>query len=549
MVGPLSTVSVCRRACLCVLGVAAVGFVLPPPIASAEPATGRVTAQKPHKKKPHKPKAGKHAAAGPYVAPAPPAAPEAAARKPAAPPLAIERLQLDNGLRVVLAPDHGSPAVSVAVIYDAGARNEERGSAGLAHLVEHLMFQGSANVLRGEHERLLGVRGGEASSHTESDRTAFVDIAPASELPLLLWLEADRMKSLQITTEAVAAQRDVLVAEHQRDVQGAPLGAARVRLRELVFQAFWPYEHDPRGLLADIGQLRPEAARAFYDAHYGASNAVVTVVGDFEIEHATQLVHRFFETARKQERPPAFDAPPQPEQTSQRMAVLEDAQLRAPAFLFGWPAPSGRTDDTYALSVALDVLAEGPASRLAQRLQTERTIASRIHPFAERQRGQDLLGLEVAVADEAQRAEAERLVEQELEALSKAGPTEAEMARFRGHAEAAAWRSQASFSDRALLLGKAELTHGDARLVEGELGRAFGVTRERVRAAVSRYMSPSHRTLVEVLPPRDGSDKGPPRAAAPRPAAWRGPAPPFRPAPPAPPAPKKPAKRPKPRAH
>lgn len=479
--------------------------------AGAEPA--RQTAQR-QRKRPARPKApqGRAPAALGQQASA-----EHAARPPVEPPISVDRWQLDNGLRVVLAPARRAPRVAVAMLYDVGARNEERGSAGLAHLVEKLMTQGSANVPRGEHDRLLSARGGRSSSRTENDRTWYVDEASASELPLLLWLEADRLKSLQMTQDALTTQRASLLAELSRE-QAAPLDAARTRLRELVFQASWPIEHDPRGLPADIAQLRLEQAQTFHETYYVASNAVLVITGDFDTEHATQLVHRFFETARKQERPAPLALPLQHEQSSQRLAVLEDARLTSPALLFGWAAPMTRTDDGYALRAALDILAQGPSARLAQRLMSERQLATDVTPFIERQRGQALLGLRVALVDDAKRAEAERIVEQELDALVKAGPSEAELARYRAHAEADAWELYDDEGERARALGEIELMHGDARLAADELSRAFGVTREHVRAAVGRYLIPSRRTLVEALPPASERASKPHQAPVAQPA-------------------------------
>jgi zinc protease len=477
-------------------------------------------AQKAPKKHGIKHRPGKIGHGAPVAAP-PPAGPEPPPRPLTAVPLAIERLTLDNGLRVVLAPERRAPRVAVAMVYDAGARNEERGATGLARLVERLMYQGSANVQKGEHERLVAARGGTTRGETSADRAAFVDEAPSSELPLLLWLEADRLKSLQIGSESAIAQRTVMLGELGQRAAEVPLAAGRTRLRELVFQAFWPYEHDPWGGAADVSALRAEAAQSFYDTFYAANNAVLVIAGDFEGEHATQLVHRFFETARKQERPPTFVAPPLPEQTSQRSAVLEAPRLRQPSFFFGWAAPPNRTDESYAIDAAIDLLAS-PRGRLPLRLSIEKPVASRVEAFSEHQRLADLVGLEIDLADEAQRAEAERIVEAEIDALAHSGPTDAEMARYRSHAEARSWRLLGPLDTRALTLGDFELFHGDARLAAGELARVEAVTRDKVRAAAARFLSPSRRTLVEILPPHDLAADVPPRPA---PAAGPAPAP------------------------
>ena len=491
------------RALLAVAGCASLS-------AAAEPKAHH--AQKAPKKKPPKP-SGKHPPPAPSPAPPPKVASAPIASH--APTATIERLVLDNGLRVVISPDPRAPVVSIAVAYDVGSRDDERGATGLTRLLARAFGQGSANVLRGEHERLVLARGGDATASSGVDRMILADTAPAGELALLLWLEADRMKSPKLAPDAIEAQKRGLVAERERD-DIDPVAAGRARLRELAFQAAFPLEHDPRGAIADLAALRPDAVRALYEARCAASTTVLAITGDFEIDHAVSLVHRFFDTAKKQDKPAHAALPVVPEQTSQRTATLEDPRARATTVLFGWPLPPLGTDDHDALEAAIDVLAGGPGARLAQRPSVDKPLAVSVAARFERQRGPDLATLEITVADEAARADAERAVEVEIEALAKAGPTDAELAAYRAHREAEAWADLADPRRRASLLATTELVSGDARTLLADVPRAAAVTREKVRAAVTRWLAPTRRTLVVVGPPRDASDA--PVAAKPGPA-------------------------------
>jgi predicted Zn-dependent peptidase len=481
-------------------------------VPSTAAAEGPRHAQKPAKKKGTKP-GGKKPPAPPPATPAPPPA-KPVAVEPAPPralPLTIERLTLDNGLRVVLAPDGRAPVVAVSVAYDVGSRDEERGSTGLVRWLGKGLSSGSANVLRGEHERLVATRAGESWVESGTDRLVATDVAPSGELPLLLWLEADRMKSLQLGVEALEASRRALLSERQTE-DGSPSGAGRARLRELVFQASFPLEHDPRGALADIASLRPEAVRALYEARCAASNAVLTLTGDFEVDHAVSLVHRFFDTAKKQERPAPSASSPPAEQTSERVATLDDPRARATTLLFGWALPPLGTDDHEALEAALDILAAGPGARLARLPFPVRVAGS-----MDRHRGPDLLTLELTLPEDASRAEVAKTALAEIEALAKSGPTDAELGAYRAHREAAIWATLGDPIERARRLGAAELTMGDARAFSSELPRAAAVTRDRVKAAVARWLSPTRRSSVEVGPPRDDAPPVKPPTAVPAP--------------------------------
>ncbi len=496
------------------LALAAILLGAPAPSTGAPPRPAP-SAQKRPKKRP-RPAPSPHPLPPPRSAPRPPPSFRA-------PPLAIERFSLDNGLRVVLCPTPGATVVVVALLYDAGSHREQRGAAGLAGLVRASMGLGSANLLRGEHDRLLAARGARGWSELSSERVAYLGVLPPGELPLGLWLEADRLKSLQLPPDGVQAQRELLLLELQQRA-AAPRNAGLDRLRALVFQSVWPLEHPVAGTVADLAALRPEAAQSFYETHYTASNAILVVTGAIEVEAASQLVHRFFETARRQERP----APPPlliPEQTSQRTALLLAPRLRAPVLLHGWATPGRRTDDALAVEAALHVLAR---QRLPARLQQERGLAARITTALEEQRSASLARVEIDLADGAARAEVERIVDAELESLALKGPTEAELGAFLADMEARSWRVASEPHQLALRLGDTELLHGDAGLLAGELPRAAALGREQVSAAAARYLSLARRSRVILdvpgaapLPSSPLPSAQPPRGKPPRPAPRR----------------------------
>lgn len=454
-------------------------------------------AQKPPAKKP--PAAAKKPAAKKPAA----AAPKASAKKPSAPadaPIALElpiqRAKLDNGLRVVMSVDRNAPTVSVAIAYDVGARDEPQGRSGVAHLVEQLMFEGSKNVSAGDHRRLIEARGGALEAETTPDSTRFVMTLPAGDLALGLWLEADRMRSLTLAEDAFVRRRRLTLEELRGQVTSAPRAAARSKLEELVYQGYWPYAHPVLGLPADLEKADAAWARDLF-ALYGPDRAVLTLAGDFEPKAAMELVLRYFGGIAARGAAPLKDAP-LPEQTSQRTAVVQHQAALAPELLYGWPVPPIRHADYHALTVAAAVLGGGEGSRLHQLLALEKAMAQDVRATVEGRRGPGVFVIDARLLDGAKVPEVQKLIEAELQALTKRGPSDAELARARQLVQARWVAGLQPSGARALRLAELELTLGDARQLPDELARFAAVTREDVQRVARDHLTPTRRSVVEV---------------------------------------------------
>jgi len=429
----------------------------------------------------------------PAKAPAPPAAPQPLN-------LQVQKATLDNGLRVVMNVDHTSPTIAVAVTYDVGARNEERGRSGFAHLFEHMMFEGSANVPKGEHFKLVSAHGGNLNGTTSSDRTNYFEMLPASELPLALWLEADRMKSLNVSAENFENQRKVVQEEYRMRVSNVAYAPAQIRLEELVFQGYWPYEHDAIGSMQDLDNAQLEWVRNFHDSYYAPNLAVLAIAGDFETDEAMQLVHRFFDTGKKQEKVIAYEPPAMPEQTSPRSATLEDSHAKTPGFYYGWAIPPNREADHYALELAQAILTDGESSRLYQKLVRDKALAQEVSGWTEDHRGPDVFGIEVKLAEGARIADTQKATDTIIDALAKDGPTDAEMTKVRNRTESSFLFGLQSNLQRATKLGQYEAFWGDARLLNAEQPNYFAVTKDDIKRVMAKYVLPARKTIVEVRP-------------------------------------------------
>ncbi|MFT3775021.1 MAG: pitrilysin family protein [Minicystis sp.] len=495
-------------------------------VATSSAAIAQTVAAKPGKG--HKPAAQKKnkraQAKGGKAAAAPPKASAQPAKGGAAPlelTIPLQRVTLDNGLRVVINVDHTSPTVAVAVTYDVGSRNEERGRSGFAHLFEHMMFQGSHNVPKGDHFRLVQGHGGTLNGTTNADRTNYFEVLPANEIALGLWLEADRMRSLDISAENFENQRKVVQEEYRMRYSNAAYAMSGMKLDELVYQGHWPYEHSTIGSMADLDGAQLDWVRDFHASHYGPNNAVLTIAGDVDPAEVMAMVHKYFDPIPKITVAP-FQEGQLPEQTSQRTAVVKDDHARTPSVLYGWAIPSARDPDHYALQMAGIILADGESSRLHQLLVRDKLLAQGVTAGARGRRGPDLFHVDATLADGVQPAAVEKLIEAEIKALATRGPTDAEVLKARRQVESGLVLGLQSNLSRARRLGEYEVYWGDANLLASELPRYFAVTKEDIKRVVDKHLGPTRRTLVETVPvdhgdAKDKTDK--PKAEAGKPAA------------------------------
>ncbi len=415
--------------------------------------------------------------------------------------LDVRRAKLDNGLRVVLAPDHTSPTIAVDVIYDVGGRNEERGHAGFAHLFEHMMFQGSANVARGEHFKLVTSHGGSLNGTTSEDRTNYFEMLPQSELPLALWLEADRMRSLDISQFNFENQRKVVEEEFRMRVSNAPYVPAEIRLDSMVNQGYWPYEHPAIGNMQDLDAAQLDWVRAFHDQYYEPNNAVLAVSGDFDPDECMALIRRFFAPIKAQPNVPPYQPGPFPQQRAPRDAIVEDAHAELPAIMMGWPIPAAREKDHYALELLAMLLSDGDSSRLESKLVRERAIATETDADTSGRRGPDGFFVTLKVASSSTVQQVQNAFDAELHAIQRTPPSDDEMKKLRNRIEARFLFGLQSNFARAQKLAEFELYWGDANLLAGELDKYYAVKKEDIARVAAQYLKPETRSRIEVKPP------------------------------------------------
>ena len=411
----------------------------------------------------------------------------------------VTRATLDNGLRVVMSEDDTVPTVAISVYYDVGSRNEVKGRSGFAHLFEHMMFQGSANVGKGEHFGLIINRGGSANGTTSNDRTNYFETLPSNELALGLWLEADRMRSLAITQENFENQRQTVMEERRQRIDNQPYIPSMLRINELAYGDYWPYAHSTIGDMQDLIDAPLEAVQQFFDTYYAPNNAVLSISGDFDPEEAMQLVERYFGEIPARETP-AFDSPVLSPQSAEQRETMYDANATLPAFHLAYHIPRSRTPDHYALEVMALILGDGESSRLYQRLVKRDEICQEVAVGTDDRRGPDLFSVWAVMASGHAPEEAQKVVFEELETMAADGATERELQKAKNRMSSAFVFGLQTNMARSQHLAEFELYWGDANLLKLELDHYLAVTNEDIKRVAAAYFDATNRTVLDVLP-------------------------------------------------
>ncbi len=420
----------------------------------------------------------------------------------AAPSYPVRRVTLDNGLRVLLAPDGTAPVVAVAVHYDVGFRSEPEGRTGFAHLFEHLMFQGSENVGKAEHPKYVQAAGGIFNGSTHPDHTDYFELLPSGALELALFLEADRMRAPRITRENLDNQIAVVQEEIRVNVLNRPYGGFPwITLPPVAFDTF-PNAHNGYGDFSELEAASLDDAADFFDKFYAPGNAVLTVAGEFDPDATLELVQRYFGAI------PARPVPTrrsfaEPVRAEERRESLVDKLAPRPALAVGYRVPDPDADLPAFLATYLltDVLTTGDASRLERRLvQKDRSVtavSSYVGTFGDPfdQRDPLLLTLEARHAGDSTADTVLAAVDEELDRLAGDGLEPGELERVQAQVASAILRESDDALGRALAMATFELHRGRPELLNELPGLLFEVTADAVAAAAGALRTQGRSVL------------------------------------------------------
>jgi predicted Zn-dependent peptidase len=422
-----------------------------------------------------------------------------------APTFDIIHHTLDNGLRVVVSPDRSAPVIGVAVLYDVGIRSEPEGRTGFAHLFEHLMFQGSANLEKLEHFRYVQSSGGTFNGSTHFDYTNYFEAMPSNALERGLFLEADRMLSPRITQENLANQLAVVKEEIRVNVMNRPYGGFPWLVLPAVLFDTFANSHNGYGGFEDLESATVDDARDFFARYYAPANAVLAVGGDLDVDETLALVEKHFGPIRKRRAPkrPSFAEPPL---TAERRAAHEDQHAPIPAVALGYrvPDPVGSLDEHLANVLLTEVLTDGDASRLQRRLVQRDHLVTDIgayigefgDPFDERD--PTALTITAHYPDAGSLDKILRAIDEELARVADEGLAAGELDRVRTRLVSVLLRELDAVLSRTLNLAKFELIYGRAELIAELPGRLAAVDEAAVRRAASA-IRPDRRAVVELV--------------------------------------------------
>jgi len=409
----------------------------------------------------------------------------------------FEQYRLGNGMEVILHHDPKAPLAHVLLWYHVGSKNERPDRTGFAHLFEHMMFQGSANVGKAEHFTYIQGIGGLMNASTGQDRTDYYQTVPRQYLGLALWLEADRMRSLQVTQENYDNQRAVVAEERSQRYDNAPYGLWLPTLFEMLYGGSC-YEWSPIGDMAHLRAAGLEEVQAFHRTWYAPNNATLVVAGDFDRAEAVRLIETYFADIASVPEPARPDVTVPPLTSVVRREI--QAAVPFPAVYLGMQGPAIRSEDAPALVVAMRILGAGRSSRLHSTLVYERQIAQSAGAvyFPMESTGCVLMIATAAPGIDVNTIEQGML--EQVQKLREDGVTEAELTAARNGLIARGVRSMARMENVATALAEGQVLRGDAGALNRSISDVQRVTASDVRRVVDRYIDPAHAAILHYVP-------------------------------------------------
>ena len=406
--------------------------------------------------------------------------------------------KLDNGLKVILHEDHSTPIVAVSVMYHVGSKNENPDRTGFAHFFEHLLFEGSENIARGEFDKYIQNAGGTNNANTTYDRTFYYEIMPSNHLGTGLWLESERMLHAKVEDKGIETQRQVVKEERRQRIDNQPYGSV---LEESMKRAFTkhPYQYSVIGSMAHLDAAEEKDYKKFYKDFYRPDNAILSIAGDINVPATKKMIEQYFASiprgTGKIYRPTIVE----PAMASEvRDTIFDNIQL--PAVVQTYRIPAAGTDDYYAVSMLSTLLSQGESSRMYRALvdEQQKALFAGNFPLDLEDPGVALvfgianMGVEAHDLESAIDAE---MVKVQTELIS-----EKEFQKLRNQTEAAFITANGSMVGIAESLANYEMYFGDSNLINTELERYMKVTKEDIQRVAKKYFVPSNRVSLYYLP-------------------------------------------------
>ncbi len=405
---------------------------------------------------------------------------------------------LPNGLHVILHQDNSVPIVATTVLYHVGSKDEKADRTGFAHFFEHLLFEGSANIGRGEFDKYLDEAGGTNNANTWYDRTFYYEIVPSNQLALTLWLESERMLHAKVENKGIETQRQVVKEERRLRVDNQPYGRLLEETMKLAYMTH-PYKSSVIGSMEHLDAAQEEDYKTFYKTFYVPNNATLSIAGDIQIEEAKKMIEKYFAGIPKGNPVPRNNQK-EPEQKAEVRGTTHD-NIQLPAVVHAFKVPAINKADFYAVNMMFKVLSDGKSSRLNKNVKDLQQKALNISSFPLNLEDDPSVAIAYGIANQGVTPEdLEAAMQAEYDKLSSELITEEEFQKLRNQVENDFVSANNNIANIAENLANYHAYYGKANLVNTEIDEYMKVTREDILRVAKKYLAKTNRTALFYLP-------------------------------------------------
>ncbi len=418
-------------------------------------------------------------------------------------PIEYKESFLPNGLRIITHEDHSTPVVNLQMWFHVGSKDEKAGKTGFAHLFEHLMFQGSAHVKPEEHDKIITAAGGVSNAYTNDDVTVYWQTFPSNYLEKVIWLEADRMASLDVSGDNFKREREVVKEERLTRVENPPYGDLVEQLYQASFEEH-PYRHTTIGSMADLNAATIEDVRTFFKTYYAPNNATMVIAGDFQTAPAIELVKAYFGTIPKSAQPVARNNVKEPPQQKERR-LSRTKNVPLPAYVAAYHVPADGHPDSYALNIASSILSQGHSSRIYQSIVYDKQLAVEADASGNFTEDPNLFFAILIMNRGASIEEGEKAMNVEIGRMTTDLVSEKELEKAKNAIRSEYTFGRESVQEKAQALGHAATIHNDPASINKEYDLFMKVKREDIMRVAKTYFRPDNRTVLIVNPAKRGN--------------------------------------------
>lgn len=414
-----------------------------------------------------------------------------------------ETYELTNGLDVILHQDNSAPVVTVGVMYHVGAKDEQPGRSGFAHFFEHLLFEGTKNIERGEWFNIVSANGGSNNANTTQDRTYYYETFPSNALELGLWMESERMLHPVINDIGVETQNEVVKEEKRSRIDNAPYGkiAYATGVNKHLFDKH-PYKNSVIGTMEDLDAAELDEFKAFFKKYYGPNNATLVVAGDIKISETIKMIKDYFGSIPKGPEVERVNIEEDPIQTK-KVVTEYDSNIQIPLKAFVYRTPSMKDRDAYVLNMISDVLSGGKTSRLYKRMVDDDKIALQVLAFARSMEDYGTYLIAGLPLGDNSLENLAAVMDEEIEKLKTELISEKEYQKLQNTFENRFVNSNSSVQGIASSLATYHVLYGDVSLINNEIDIYKSITREEIMEVANKYLQENKRLEMDYLPEND----------------------------------------------